>query len=228
MIESGRELRRLGQKARSMEAAAGEIVDHFHDKFLDSHGTSNFVLVRAFKTHSFGKLPPDLEGVAIALAAGDAVLAAAPYLCLLASRGVEPRWNGRAGSQGHRAIPLSSAAVANAPMIARLFHQMGVGLNADPGAGDLLMVDEDGQTFNVFHVEEAPGSEYVPAQESFILPYKVRSVIGFGGALPSNELFAFVLFSRTHISPETAELFRTLSLGAKLVLLPFAGGAVFD
>ncbi len=225
MIESGRELRRLGQNARTMEAAAAEIVDHFHDRFLDLQGLPNFVLVRGFKTHPFGKLPSDL--VAAATTQAGSLPATTPCLCLLASRGAEPHWNGRAGSEGHRAIPLSGAAVANAPMIARLFHQMGVAVNADLSGGDLLMVDEDGQTFNVFHVEHALGSEYVPAQESFIRPYNVRSVVGFGGALPSNELFAFVLFSRVLISAETAELFRTLSLGAKLVLLPFAGGEIF-
>jgi|GEM_PF-5222791 len=36
------------------------------------------------------------------------------------------------------------------------------------------------------------------------------------------------MFSKVHISRETAELFKTLALNVKLVLLPFSGRRVFE
>jgi two-component system NtrC family sensor kinase len=71
------------------------------------------------------------------------------------------------------------------------------------------------------------GSEYVPAQESFVVPYKVRSVLGMGGLLPSGEFFVTIMFSKVRIARETAAMFRTLALSMKLALLPFSGGRVF-
>jgi sigma-B regulation protein RsbU (phosphoserine phosphatase) len=51
--------------------------------------------------------------------------------------------------------------------------------------------------------------------------------VGFGGVLPDGEFFAVVLFSRTPISRETAEQFRTITGSVGLALLPYAG-RVFD
>jgi hypothetical protein len=112
-------------------------------------------------------------------------------------------------------------------MIAGMIVQMGIGIEeiVNPPPGFLL--DSDRQPFHVFHVEDALGSEFVPAQESFVVPYRIRSVLGFGGLLPSGELFAFVLFARVPISRDTAALFRTLALSVKLALLPYAGRRVF-
>jgi hypothetical protein len=37
---------------------------------------------------------------------------------------------------------------------------------------------------NVFFVQETAGSPSIPAQENFVIPYKVRSVLDFGTLLP--------------------------------------------
>jgi hypothetical protein len=234
MIHSGRELRNLGAEAQSMDQAAAEIVNLFYECFRNVEGTPNCALVRCFKTHPYLDLPRELQDEAAQHMKGASVPVALQCLCLLASRGQRPEWNDHAASAGHRAIPLlSPETVAEAPMIARMFQQMGVGVDRilapaqDQGSGHDLLVDADGQHFNVFHIEQALGSEYVPAQETFVRPYGIQSVIGFGGVLPSQELFAFVIFSKVRIARDTAELFRTLALGAKLVLLPFAGRRVF-
>jgi hypothetical protein len=44
----------------------------------------------------------------------------------------------------------------------------------------------------------------------------VKSVLGFGGMLPSRDLFAVILFSKIHIPRAIAELFKTLGLIIKL------------
>ena len=91
-----------------------------------------------------------------------------------------------------------------------------------------LLVDLEQTTFNVFHVANAVGSPYVPAQDQFVLPYHIKSVLGFGGLLPSGELFAVILFSKVEIPRQTAEMFRTLALSIKVAILPFSGGPLFS
>jgi hypothetical protein len=113
-------------------------------------------------------------------------------------------------------------------MIARMIVQMGIEVEEIVHPPPRFLLDSDRQPFHVFHVEDALGSEFVPDQETFVVPYGVRSVLGFGGLLPTGELFAFVLFARVPVSRDTAALFRTLALSTKLALLPYAGRQVFD
>jgi two-component system, NtrC family, sensor kinase len=95
------------------------------------------------------------------------------------------------------------------------------------GGDQRLVLDLDQHTFNVFHVPEAKGSSYIPAQRDFVIPYSVCSVVGFGGLLPDGELFATILFSRVPVARGIADLFRPLALNLKLAMLPFVGRKVF-
>ncbi len=61
-----------------------------------------------------------------------------------------------------------------------------------------------------------------------MVPFGVRSVLGFGGVLPRGELFAVIVFARIPLPPETAEMFKPLALSVKLAILPFANGPLFD
>jgi hypothetical protein len=79
----------------------------------------------------------------------------------------------------------------------------------------------------VFYVDRAEGSPYIPAQTEFVQPQRIQSVLGFGGLLPSGELFATILFTRTYIPREVADLFKTLALNVKVALLPFVDRRVF-
>ena len=90
-----------------------------------------------------------------------------------------------------------------------------------------LILDADQHTFNVFLVEHAEGNPSIPAQADFVTPYGIRSALGFGGLLRGGELFTIIMFSRVTIPRETADMFRTIALGVKLALLPFARGPVF-
>src|SRR5262249_41137651 len=133
-------------------------------------------------------------------------------------------WNDRRGSAGHRAIPLASEAmVRRSPMIAQLVSQLGLEVATLLEPDPQLLVDLEQRSYNVFHVADARGSPYVPAQESFVIPHGIRSVIGFGGLFPSGNLFAVILFTTTPIPRETADLFRPLALSVKLAVMPFEG-----
>jgi hypothetical protein len=230
MIELGAEVRRIAPQAATMEEAGSALVRFLYES-LGVPGTNlkNCVLVRLFKTHSFAHLAPELKEFARQTVGPDQALRdETRCLTLLATAGSREEWNTRAGSAGHKAIPLTTEEVVRqAPMVNQLIQQMGLDVAEVVGARDDLMLDEEQRTYNVFHVPDALGSEYVPAQD-FVRENGVKSVIGFGGLFPSGDLFAVILFARVYVPRETAEMFRTLALGVKLVLLPFVRGQVFS
>ncbi len=229
MAECGAILRKLGAEAPSMEVVADRIVRHLYDHLRDKQtGTRACALVRCFKTSAYATLDADLQAYVRRLFGPQPVVPALKCLTLLATAGVEPQWNARHASVGHRAIPLPSAAiVAASPMLSQLMHQFGLEVSALLEPDPKLLVDLEQKTYNVFHVTEAVGSPYVPAQQDFVRPYGIRSVLGFGGLLPSGDLFAVILFARVPIPRETADLFKALALSTKLALLPFAGETIF-
>jgi two-component system, NtrC family, sensor kinase len=226
MTECGIVLRTLHRRAASMEDVCRRLVRHLYDT-MGADGQRACVLVRAFKTHPYAGLDGKLQSFAVRL---NEVEPAAETRCLtlIASAGVEPEWNSRHSSRSHRVIPLgSNEALQRQPMVARLVAQLGMEPEAVVQTDRSATVDLQRRTLDVFYVPEARGSPYVPAQD-FVQRYGVRSVVGFGSVLPAGDLVAVILFARVHLPRETAELFRPLALAAKLALLPFTDGRVFD
>jgi hypothetical protein len=229
MTQVGAALRRLGEGAGSMEEVSNRIVQYLYRHFAAKETNENAcVLVRLFKTHPFSGLEEELRLFASTLLRGTKASPEMKCLALLATAGERPEWNSRLTSHGHKAIPLASeSAVQDAPMISQLLAQLGVSFSALQEADPMLMLDMAQSAFNVFHVPEAQGSPHIPAQKEFVIPYKVKSAVGFGGLLPSGDLFAVILFSRVHVPRESAELFKILTLSTKLALIPFSGGRIF-
>ncbi len=229
MIECGQQIRSLAPNAGSMQATANILVRYFHQTFADpGSAQSNCVLVRCFKTRKLGHLPEPLKAEANRLLQRPETSLGIPCLTLLASAGDLDEWNDPGSSVAHAVIPLESVgAVERAPMIAQLMQQLGIEFESilQPNEDFLLQADE--QAYGVFQVEDAVGSPSIPAQSAFVLKHGVQSVLGFGGLLPSGDLFSIIIFSRVRISREVATLFRTLALSVKLVLLPFSRGPIF-
>ena len=82
------------------------------------------------------------------------------------------------------------------------------------------------RTYEIFHVPDAVGSPYVPAQD-FVAEHGIRSALGFGGVMFSGDFFAVVLFSTVPVSAAVADRVRILALSVRVALLPF-GSRVFD
>jgi DNA-binding NtrC family response regulator len=80
----------------------------------------------------------------------------------------------------------------------------------------------EGPTVEIWHLPAALGSPLVPAQKDFVVPYRIQTVLGFGGPLPSGDIFAMILFTKVVLSHDTAELFKPLSLSLKLAVLEHA------
>lgn len=225
----GRSLRKLGTGAASMEEAANKIVRHLYDQLGGDGGKKACALVRFYKTHAYGDLDSELQKFADGILGRPPDVKAVKCLTLLATVGDQPDWSSRKNSKGHKAIPLpSETVVAQIPMIAQLIKQFGLEASAVIKPDPSLLVDLEQKTYNVFLVPEAKGSPYIPAQEDFVVRQGIRSVLGFGGMLPSGNLFAVILFCKVAISKETAELFKGLALDVKSAVQPLETKAVFS
>ncbi|HVE78592.1 MAG TPA: hypothetical protein VNA89_07015 [Gemmatimonadaceae bacterium] len=229
MLRCGTGLRQAAQGKATMEDAAGAIVRYFRDECRDpATGEQSCPLVRLYKTHPYETLDPPLKAFAARLLGDTPPRPGMKCLTLLATAGAETEWNSRRASRRHRAIPLPSAQVVEqAPMIAQLIKQLGLDIAHVVDPAPELVRELEGRTYNVFHVEDAAGSAYIPAQDDFVVPYGIRSVLGFGGLLRSGELFAVILFSRAHIDRESAGRFRNIALDVKSVLFRYGDDQVF-
>jgi hypothetical protein len=223
MTTCGTALRTLHQEATSLPDVCERMVRHLYEN-LRAGDERACVMVRAYRTVNAASL--DREQLDFARAAGGASMAPdTKCLTLMASAGDEPAWNDVRQSAGHRAIPLlSPEAVDRLPMVAQLVRQLGLEVDQLLESDPAVIMDMQQQTFNVFHVQDAAGSPFIPAQAGFVDRYGIRSVLGFGSLLPTGDLFAIILFSRAPITRETAQLFRPLALAAKLSILPFESG----
>ncbi|MGI8983556.1 MAG: PP2C family protein-serine/threonine phosphatase [Acidimicrobiales bacterium] len=230
ILECGAVMRHLGRDASSMEDAARAVVRYLHAHLIDKETNEPaVVLVRLYKTHRFDEREPDLRAFAEARSATGRVGPAASCLTLLATAGDEPAWNDRHQSRSHRAIPLQdSAAVKALPMVYALTRSFGLGDDEVVRPEPALFHARSGRPGGVFFVPDAAGSECVPAQEDFVEPFGIRSVVGFGGLLPSGYVFAVVMFAKVAISRDVAEAFGSLAFAAQLALLPFVERQVFE
>ncbi len=228
MTNASSRLRKLSLGAESMEAACQRVARWIFEGFGDAEtGERGCVLVRVYKTHLLGGLPPELQTFVSDSGGDEALLPATRCLVLLGTVGVEPSWCARTASRGHQAIALPSReAVARLPMVAQLVSQLGIDVAQLLTPSPPLLIGAAEQPYNVFHVENAVGSPHIPAQD-FVARYGVRSVLGCGGQLPDGELYAAILFSRVPIGRETAEAFKPLTLALKLALMPFKGDRIF-
>ncbi len=216
-------LQRLAGGATSMEEVAGRIAQHLYDGFRSAAGERACALVRVYKTQRFSLLPTELQDFA---RAGTAVIDDPSCLTLLGTAGLESDWNDRRRSRSHQAIPLIGD-LSEAPMIAALIRDLGIEpeLVVDPPKH--VQTDSHLRQYNVFYVPDATDSEAVPAQEDFVLPYGIRSVLGFGGVLASGATYAVILFTTAPVPPSALPSFRTLSLTIKALIVPHTY-SVFD
>ncbi|MEG4363345.1 PP2C family protein-serine/threonine phosphatase [Microcoleus sp. C2C3] len=222
-------LRQFGLGVESMEEASNKIVRYLYENFCTKPtGEKSCALVRLFKTHPYENLEVELAEYARSMLDHYPPLPAMKCMTLLATVGQQTEWNSRHTSVGHKAIPLASeSVVAQIPMISQLIRQLGLDIKTVINPGPDLLVEIEQRKYNVFYVPEAIGNPYIPAQDSFVIPFGIKSVLGFGGLLPSGNLFAIILFLKVQIPHSTAQMFSTLALNVKTALLRFDRGAVF-
>ena len=229
MTRLGAALRGLGAGATSMEEVAERVVGLLYNDLTETtNDAPACVLVRFYTTVPYESLDAGLREFGAKLMADQQLQPTTRCLTLLATRGERPAWNSRATSMGHRTIPLPSAqVVATIPMVSQLIAQLGLDVGAVVKPDPTLVLEAEQHSYGVFFVPKAEGSPYIPAQEEFVLPYHVHSVLGFGGILPGGDVFAVLMFCRVAVSRATADMFRNAAMNLKLALLPFDGLSTF-
>lgn len=228
-------LRGTSSNAKSMEEVADRIVRYLYERCIDRRtGKTACALVRLFKTHPYQDLPAELQGAARKIlpdnSLDNTLEQTTKCLTLLATAGDEPHWNSRKDSVGHKAIPLvDENFVKQIPMIARLIQQFGLEISTvlEPMPDLLINSERKIHSTFIFHVPRAMGSHDIPAQAEFVIPYQVKSILGFGGLLPSGNLFVVILFAKTWVPQETADLFKWVSAYAWIAITAFDGKTVF-
>lgn len=229
MSECGLALRQIAEKSDCMEDASNLIIKYFYEHLINKDtGEKSCILVRFFKTHAYGNLTPDLQKYVQGILNKNKLRDDLKCLTLLATAGELPEWNSRYTSIGHKAIPLANEdAIHRIPMISQLIGQLGLdaGIVLQPNTD--LLIDGEQKMYNVFYVPNALDSSCIPAQSSFVIPFGVKSVIGFGGLLPTGDMFAVLMFLRVTVPQAIMELIRPLALNVKTAILGFDDSKVF-
>ena len=220
----------LTAELRALPASSGidhesqALCRHLHSSLVDEGGEPAAALVRIYKTERFERLPPDLQEFAASIG-GDELPTGVRCLTLLGTAGDLPDWNDRTRSEGHRAIPLPTPEfVERLPMIDQLIRQLGIEVRTvveEPTQEEARQLAA--RANNVFHVENAVGSPFIPAQD-FVEKHGIRSAVGFGGIMLSGDFFAAILFSKVPISDPVARTLKILAHPIRLRFLPFAAG----
>ncbi|MCY7384006.1 MAG: histidine kinase [Microcoleus sp. CAN_BIN18] len=213
-------LRQLGRNTASMEATSQKIVKYIYQHFCDSQtGENTCVLVRLFKTHPYGELEDSSQQSARRLMNGNSPAADMKCWTLLAAAGAEPQWNSRHTAAENTAIPLvSTELVAQIPAISGMIREFGLDIPTVLGIEPERFLQLEPAVLNIFHVPEAKDNALIPEQNSLIIPYQVKSVLGFGGLLRSGSLFAVVISLKVKIPQSTAQMFKYLALSVKTSL----------
>lgn len=227
MTACGAALRQMGADAGSMEEVASRAVRYLYDGLVDNEGKRATVLVRFFVTVPYRDLPADLRRQADKFLDPSTPTRTLKCQTLLATTGENPDWRRRQDSRSFQAQPLTPEIVDVTPMLGPVSEMFGIALKRAIAPDPDLLLDVEFDSYNIFHVPEAPGSPYVPAQKDFVIPYGIQSVLGFYGMLPSGNLFTVILFARTPIHRQVTEYFRPLALSVKTALLPYESGPIF-
>lgn len=229
MLKCSLRLRETATGAPTLEISAQRVCRFLYDELHGPDGQRACALVRCYKTHAYGSLDLDLQKFA-----RDALGTMVPrptmkVLTLMATVGQSAPWNSRHLSRRHRAVPLPSPEIVEkAPMISQLIKELGLELSYVLQPSPDIVKELAGKRHGVFHVEHALGSPYIPAQQEFVERFGISSVLGFGGMMATDDLFAVILFATVHVPPSTAERFKSVALDVKSAFSRFNDRTVFN
>ncbi len=103
-------------------------------------------------------------------------------------------------------------------MIAQLIKRLGIDVAQVLEPSPTLFLLPKQKNYNVMYVPEALDDPTIVSQDGFVKPEGIRSVIGFGGLLPTGDMFTVLVFMRVFISEETAKRFGKLAAAIETVI----------
>ena len=205
------------------------MVHYFYDHFIAKKtGEKSCALVRFFMTYPYTSIDEELRLLADKVLGGHPVSKETKCLVLLASAGLQPEWNSAKLSKGHRVLPLiNENLLKQNPMVYQFLYQLGIDVSSVLNPDPTLAIELEKKIFNVYYVPDAPGSPYIPAQNDFVMPFGIKSALGFGSMLPTGNLFAMVIFSRVKIHRNAADMFKNIALNVRMAVMPFVSEKIF-
>ncbi len=229
MTYCGEAIQQLELQAKNVDEVATLLVHYFYNHLINKEtGEKSCALVRFFMTYPYIEL--DKESRKVVDKSLDDTPAPNDMNCLtlLSSVGIQPEWNSTQHSKRHRVIPLiNKQKVEQIPMISQLIYQLGLDINNVLHPDPNHVTQFESKIFNVFLVPDALGNPHIPDQEGFVVPFGIKSVLGFGSMLPTGNLFVLLIFSKVRIPRNTADIFKNLALSARMVVLPFVTRKIF-
>jgi two-component system, NtrC family, sensor kinase len=204
-------------KFGSFEEAAQQCVTRLFEEFRQDSHTPSFALVRVYRLCTYDELLPELQA--------NVDSQRERWMALMGTVGIESAWCDRQQSQGHKALNLGAD---QSPMVSAAIYQIGLDLGIDlPNLEIELPVPEATLLTRYFHIPQALGSKYIPAQTPFVQPYNIQSVVGVGSAFVSNSAYLLLAFSKVEISVEAAQNFAQLAPFMSTLLATYDQGKIW-
>lgn len=197
--ELGRWLWQESGQYSTHEAISQFVVETLYREFVVD-GNPQLALVRVFRLVHADDLPTKLRAL---VPADDHYV-----FTLTGSYGMEANWCHRTRSAAHQAISLNRIAFTdNVPMFLDIFDQLSINMDRLRDAGEVTMHGYKGS----YYIPDAPQHNSLADQDNFIVPYGIRSVIGFGGHIQDlnreQSLFILAAFARVPITADAADHF---------------------
>lgn len=210
-------VRELAAQASNIESFAQDLMQYCQETFRATTGDPEIVLSRCFVAQPFNEVAADVKVWLQQGLGRDSETSTGMCLSLMGSAGVVEGWNDPALSSRYRAILVDSERFASRfPMFAEIFRQVGITTDDRRFGAGTMNIEPAGTSCSVFSVPVALDSAYIPAQDEFVRPFGVRSVVGFGGWYGQGRYFLVILFTWVPVPQKSVELLRLLALAVRV------------
>ncbi|MBT6047768.1 MAG: PAS domain S-box protein, partial [Candidatus Scalindua sp.] len=204
----------------TLEETAQELMKTLYQTFISDNGESAIVLTRFFKSCSYCDLPGDIQDDIKQKEGRTIIPPQDKYLTLLGTWGDLEEWRQREKSENYKAFSLNDSQVLyKFPMLSAVFSQIGFKIPTAREPDKSIIVDKQDVDYGLFYVEDTKDNKLVPKQAEFVVPFGVKSAIGFGGHYVSTDVYATIIFFRENVSLRIAKLFLSLDPAIKLLTL---------
>jgi len=204
----------------NLQQVAQELMKTLCQAIVTDSDNSAIVLGRLFKSCSYSDLTEDIQNYIQQREETNAITPESKFLTLLGTWGKLEEWQHIEESKNYKAFSLNDKDVLyKFPMLSAVFKQIGYKIPTETEPDKSIIIDNQDKEYGVFYVKDSTGNKLVPKQAEFVMPYGVKSVIGFGGRYGNNNIYSIILFFGERISRQTAELFPSLNPAIKFLTL---------
>ena len=201
-------LRDMHGEYESFEEVAQAACQYIFTGVTDENGRSCFALFRIYRLSRREDAPPSL--------AAEAASATDSVILMMGTQGIEPQWCRRQDSANHQLVNIDENL---SPMFRAAFDRA----NIDPTMQTHYEQEDIDAFSGYFLVEQAVGCPAIPAQENFIKPYNIQSMITMGGRFLSGASYVAIGFSRQPMSKVAAARFSEISPHLSTLLAAYEG-----